>query len=60
MSCKENSIKQLGKINPLWYEFDRATIIENGFRTMQKANESKQIAIKEYQSKGFEIHELKW
>ena len=45
---------------PLWYEFDRATIIENGFRTMQKANESKQIAIKEYQSKGFEIHELKW
>ncbi len=45
---------------PHWYKFDQATIIENGFRTMQKASESKQIAIKEYQSKGFIIHELKW
>lgn len=45
---------------PNWFEFDQATIIENGFRTIQKARESKQIAIKEYQSKGFEIHELKW
>ena len=45
---------------PQWFKFDQANIIENGFRTMQKANESKQIAIKEYQSKNFKIHEVKW
>ena len=45
---------------PNWYDFDQATIIENGFRTIEKANESKRIAIREYQSKNFKVHDLKW
>lgn len=45
---------------PNWADFDQAYIIENGFATMVKAKESKQIAIKEYQSKKFKVHELKW
>ena len=45
---------------PNWYDFDQANIIENGFRYLDKAKESKQIAIKEYQSKNFIIHEIKW
>jgi len=45
---------------PLWYEFDQGNIIANGFYLEQKAIESKNIAIKEYQSKGFEVHELNW
>lgn len=45
---------------PRWYKFDQANIIINGFTTMQKASESKQIAIREYQSKKFKVHEVKW
>ena len=45
---------------PNWYDFDQAYIIENGFTTVEKANESKRIAIWDYKSKGFEIHELSW
>lgn len=45
---------------PQWVEFDQAYIIENGFLTVQKALESKQIAIKEYQSKYFKVHDLQW
>ncbi|MBC8320458.1 MAG: VCBS repeat-containing protein [Bacteroidetes bacterium] len=45
---------------PNWVEFDQANIIENGFETIQKASESKRIAIREYESKNFEIHEIKW
>lgn len=45
---------------PNWFDFDQANIIENGFRSMQKARESKQIAIREYQSKNFKVHEMKW
>ncbi len=52
--------KLIKEMYPNWYEFDQATIIENGFLTKKKANESKQIAIKEYQSAGFQVHELKW
>ncbi len=45
---------------PNWYDFDQANIIENGFRTKQKAEESKRIAIREYQSKNFKVHEIRW
>lgn len=55
---KYNSI--IMKEFPNWYEFDQANIIENGFVTMDKAQSSKKIAIREYQSKGFKVHEIKW
>ncbi len=45
---------------PNWYNFDQSTIIENGFQTTQKAIESKKIAIREYQSNNFKVHEIKW
>jgi VCBS repeat protein len=45
---------------PNWPDFDQANIIENGFRSMQKADESKKIAIREYQSKDFKVHEIRW
>jgi len=45
---------------PNWYKFDQANMIENGFRTKPKATESKRIAISEYQSTGFEVHEISW
>ena len=45
---------------PNWYKFDQGNIIENGFRVMTKATESKQIAIREYQSKDFEVHDIVW
>ena len=45
---------------PNWYDFDRATIIENGFYTIEEAQKSKNIAIREYQSKEFQVHELRW
>lgn len=43
-----------------WYDFDQANIIENGFITREKANESKKLAIDEYQRTGFKVHEVKW
>ncbi|HJN05853.1 MAG TPA: hypothetical protein QF480_04505, partial [Bacteroidales bacterium] len=52
--------KIIRDIYPQWADFDQANIIENGFPTMQKAIESKQIAIKEYQSKYFKAHDLQW
>lgn len=58
LQTKYNSI--IMKTYPNWYDFDAANLIENGFHTIEKAKESKQIAIKEYQSKGFKVHELKW
>ncbi|MFK5857562.1 MAG: VCBS repeat-containing protein, partial [Bacteroidota bacterium] len=45
---------------PNWFKFDQGHIIENGFRTMPQATESKQIAIREYQSKNFEVHDIQW
>lgn len=45
---------------PQWFDFDQANIITNGFTLEQKAIESKKIAIKEYQSKGFTVHEVSW
>lgn len=45
---------------PNWYEFDQGNLITNGFSNLQKAEESKRIAIREYQSKGFVVHELSW
>ncbi len=45
---------------PNWYDFDQANIIENGFTTIDKAKESKRIAIREYESNGFIVHELMW
>ena len=45
---------------PNWVKFDQGHLIESGFATMKKAKESKQIAIDEYKSKGFEIHEVVW
>lgn len=58
MQRKFNSIVR--QEYPNWVDFDQATIIENGFTTIGKANESKRIAIKEYQSNGFKVHELPW
>lgn len=45
---------------PMWYDFDQGKMITNGFEFEQKAIESKAIAIKEYQSKGFIVHDLIW
>jgi len=45
---------------PQWYDFDQGKMITNGFSQEQKAIESKAIAIKEYQSKGFIIHDMIW
>jgi len=52
--------KIIRKKYPNWFQFNQANIIENGFRTMHKATESKKIAITEYQSKGFKVHEIVW
>lgn len=52
--------KIIRNIYPQWADFDQAHIIVNGFPTIQKALESKQIAIKEYQSKYFKVHDLQW
>jgi len=52
--------KLVKKEFPNWYTFDQAHIIENGFRSLKKAKESRNIAIKEYESGNFEVHELKW
>ncbi len=45
---------------PNWYEFDQANITATGFSTLQKAEESRRIAIREYESKGFKVHKLHW
>lgn len=45
---------------PNWEEFDQANIIQSGFSTYQKAVNSRFIAIDEYKSKNFKIHEIKW
>ena len=45
---------------PQWYDFEQANIINNGFSSKKKADDSKAIAIKEYQSKGFKVHDLIW
>lgn len=58
MQLKFNKIVQ--EKFPNWYDFDQANKIENGFTTIAKAKESKRIAIREYESNGFEVHELMW
>jgi len=45
---------------PNWDEFDQANIIQSGFSTYQKAVNSRFIAIDEYKSKGFKVHDIKW
>ncbi len=45
---------------PFWTKFHQAEIIQNGFPTRAKAEKSRSIAIHEYQTKGFQIHFLKW
>ncbi len=45
---------------PQWADFDQAYLIENGFPTKQKALKSKRIAVKEYQSTQFKVHDLVW
>jgi len=45
---------------PNWEEFDQANIIQTGFSTYQKAVNSRFIAIDEYKSKGFKVHDVKW
>ncbi len=45
---------------PFWSKFNQADIIQNGFVNFAKAQKSKGIAIREYKSNGFKIHELKW
>ncbi len=55
---KFNSI--IRKNFPFWTKFNQANIIENGFAILSNAKKSKSIAIREYESNGFKIHELKW
>jgi len=45
---------------PLWPDVDQANIISNGFSTYNKAIKSRNIAIHEYQTKGFHLHEIAW
>ncbi len=45
---------------PNWDEFDQGNIIQSGFSTYQKAVNSRFIAIDEYKSKGFKVHDIKW
>jgi hypothetical protein len=45
---------------PLWPDFDQANIISNGFSTYNKAIKSRNIAIHEYQTKRFHLHEIDW
>lgn len=45
---------------PNWEEFDQANIIQTGFSTYQKAVNSRFIAIDEYKSKDFKVHDVKW
>lgn len=58
MERKFNSI--IRRDYPNWDEFDQANIIQSGFSTYQKAVNSREIAVREYQSKGFVIHDVKW
>jgi len=55
---KFNSI--IRKNYPFWTKFNQADIIQNGFPTFLQAQKSRNIAIHEYESKGFKIHQLKW
>ncbi len=57
---QEEFNRVIRKTFPNWVEFDQAYIIENGFVTIANANESKRIAIDEYKSSGFSVHELNW
>lgn len=52
--------KIIYKDYPNWEEFDQANIIQTGFSTHQKAVNSRFIAINEYKSKGFVVHDVKW
>ncbi len=45
---------------PFWTKFNQAEIIQNGFPTKAGAEKSRSIAIHEYESKGFQVHYLKW
>jgi len=45
---------------PLWPDVDQANIISNGFTTYNKAIESRNIAIHEYESKGFRLQVINW
>ncbi len=45
---------------PLWYDFDQANIISSGFEFEKNAHESRAIAIREYETKGFKVHDLNW
>ena len=45
---------------PNWEEFDQGNIIQSGFSTYQKAVNSRFIAIDEYKSKDFIVHDVKW
>ncbi|NOY51446.1 MAG: VCBS repeat-containing protein [Chlorobi bacterium] len=45
---------------PNWEEFDQGNIIQSGFSTYQKAVNSRFIAIDEYKSKNFKVHDVKW
>ena len=53
-----NSI--IRKDYPNWVEFDQGNIIQSGFSTYQKAVNSRFIAIDEYESKDFIMHEINW
>ncbi len=58
MESKFNSI--IKRDYPNWEEFDQGNIIQTGFSNYQKAVNSRFIAIDEYKSKDFIIHEVKW
>ena len=58
MQDKFNAI--IRKDYPFWTKFNQAEIIQNGFPTKSQAEKSRSIAIHEYQSKGFQVHYLKW
>lgn len=45
---------------PNWADFDQANLIENGFPTKNQGLKSKQIAVKEYLSTQFKVHDLVW
>lgn len=48
------------KTYSFWPKFNQAEIIENGFPTISQARKSKNIAIHNYETKGFKVLELKW
>jgi hypothetical protein len=58
MESKFNNL--IRETYPNWEEFDQGNIIQSGFSTYQKAVNSRFIAIDEYKSKDFKIHEIKW